>query len=168
MQPPGSTFKIITATGALAAGITTPSTTYPYESSTYLDGFKMQNAGGEVCGGTLINAFATSCDTTFAPLGAQLGGAKLVNTAQKFGFDEPTGMAGALVSTIPAGPIGGPLAVGESAIGQGQVQASTLEMADVGATIADRGRRPLPTMLRGARPRFVRVTTPKIAGEVQT
>jgi cell division protein FtsI/penicillin-binding protein 2 len=40
-------------------------------------------------------------------------------------------------------------------------------MADVAATIADSGRRPLPTMLFGAHPRFVRVTTPKIAGEVQ-
>ena len=47
------------------------------------------------------------------------------------------------------------------------MQASTLEMADVGATIADGGRRPLPTMVFGAKPRFVRVTTPKIAGEVQ-
>ena len=73
VQPPGSTFKIITAAAALQAGLTTPSTTYPYESSIVLDGFKMQNAGGEVCGGTLTNAFANSCDTTFAPLGAQLG-----------------------------------------------------------------------------------------------
>ena len=38
----------------------------------------------------------------------------------------------------------------------GVVQASTLEMADVGATIADGGRRPLPTMVFGAKPHFVR------------
>jgi penicillin-binding protein A len=169
LQPPGSTFKIVTATGALESGLSTPSTTYPYESSVELDGFKMENAGGEACGGTLIDAFANSCDTTFAPLGAQLGANKLVDAAVKFGFDKPTGLAGALVSTIPsARTIGGPLAVGASAIGQGRVQASTLEMADVAATIADHGRRPLPTMLHGARPRFVRVTTPKVAGEVQT
>jgi penicillin-binding protein A len=159
----------VTATGALESGLSTPSTTYPYESSVELDGFKMQNAGGEVCGGTLIDAFANSCDTTFAPLGAQLGANKLVSAAVSFGFDKPTGLAGALVSTIPsAATIGGPLAVGASAIGQGRVQASTLEMADVAATIADRGRRPVPTMLHGARPRFVRVTTPKVAGEVQS
>jgi peptidoglycan glycosyltransferase len=133
-----------------------------------LDGFKMQNAGGETCGGTLANAFATSCDTTFAPLGAQLGGPKLVAMAKRFGFDRPTGIAGALESTIPqADQIGSPVAVGASAIGQGLVQASTLEMADVAATIADSGRRPLPTMLYGARTRFVHVTSPKIAGEVQ-
>jgi penicillin-binding protein A len=168
LQPPGSTFKIVTATGALASGLAKPSTTYPFESSVELDGFKMQNAGGEVCGGTLTDAFANSCDTTFAPLGAQLGAAKLIGAAVKFGFDRPTGLAGALTSTIPsAAQIGGPLSVGASAIGQGMVQASTLEMADVAATIADHGRRPLPTMLRGARPRFVRVTSSKVAGEVQ-
>ncbi len=168
VQPPGSTFKIVTATAALAAGIATPSTTYPYESSVMLDGFKMENAAGEVCGGTLTNAFANSCDTTFAPLGAQIGADKLVAMAKRFGFDRPTGIAGALRSTIPmADTIGGPLSVGASAIGQGLVQTSTMGMADVAATIADGGRRPLPTLLYRARPRFVRVTTPKIAGEVQ-
>jgi penicillin-binding protein A len=169
VQPPGSTFKIITVTGALQAGITSPSTEYPYESSVELDGFKMQNAGGESCGGTLTNAFATSCDTTFAPLGAELGATRLVATARRFGFDRPTGIASALESTIPsAATIGGPLAVGASAIGQGLVQATTLEMADAGATIADAGRRPLPTLLAGAKPRFARVTSARIAGEVQS
>ena len=168
VQPPGSTFKIITSVAALQAGLTTPTTIYPYESHIVLDGFKMQNAGGESCGGSLTNAFANSCDTTFAPLGAQLGGPKLVAMAERFGFDRPTGIAGALESTIPqADQIGSPVAIGASAIGQGLVQASTLEITDVGATIADHGRRPIPTMLYGAKPRFVHVTTPKIAGEVQ-
>ncbi|MGH2863576.1 MAG: penicillin-binding transpeptidase domain-containing protein [Solirubrobacteraceae bacterium] len=168
VQPPGSTFKIITVTAALQAGLTTPSTVYPYESHIVLDGFKMQNAGGEVCGGTLRDAFANSCDTTFAPLGVQLGAAKLVAMARRFGFDRPTGIAGAIESTIPAAEqIGGPVAVGASAIGQGLVQASTLEMADVAATIADGGRRPLPSFRYGAHPRFVHVTSARIAGEVQ-
>lgn len=168
IQPPGSTFKIITASAALTAGIATPSTVYPYESHVVLDGFRMQNAAGEVCGGTLTNAFATSCDTTFAPLGAQLGGPRLVAMAERFGFDRPTGIAGAVESTIPpADAIGGPLAVGASAIGQGRVQASTLEMADAAATIADGGRRPLPTLLYGSRPRFVRATSARVAAEVQ-
>ncbi len=168
VQPPGSTFKIVTVTAALQARLTTPATVYPYESHVVLDGFKMQNAGGEVCGGTLTNAFANSCDTTFAPLGARLGARKLVAMAMRFGFDRPTGLASAIESTIPAAEqMGGPVAVGASAIGQGLVQASTLEMADVAATIADSGRRPLPTMLDRARPRFLHVTSAKIAGEVQ-
>jgi peptidoglycan glycosyltransferase len=169
VQPPGSTFKIITSAAALQAGLTTPETEYRYDSKISLDGFSIQNAGGESCGGTLTNAFAQSCDTTFAPLGAQLGATKLVAMATKFGFDEPTGITGAVESTIStAAAIGGPVAVGASAIGQGLVQASTLGIADVAATIADKGRRPLPTMLAGAKPRFVRATTPKVAGEVQS
>ncbi len=168
LQPPGSTMKIVTATAALQAGLATLDTEYPYESSTTLDGFTMQNSAGETCGGTLLNAFATSCDTVFAPLGATIGAKRLVGTAQRFGFNRPTGIPTAVTSMIPSvSKIGDALAVGSSAIGQGKVQASTLEMADVAATIADHGKRPLPTMRAGAKPRYVRVTTPKVADDVQ-
>ncbi len=167
LQPPGSTFKIITTAAALADHVATPDTTYPMESEASVGGFEMQNAGGEVCGGTLSYAFATSCDTTFAPLGVQIGGPRLVAEARKFGFDQPTHIPSALESTIPT-TIGDDTAVGATAIGQGQLEASTLEMADVGATIADHGRRPIPTLLYGARPRFVRVTSATVANEVQT
>src|SRR5919108_2800400 len=37
-QPPGSTFKIITLSGALAAGVATPSSTYPVRTATTLSG----------------------------------------------------------------------------------------------------------------------------------
>ena len=168
VQPPGSTMKIVTATAALQAGIVKLTTEYPYQSSITLDGFKMQNAAGETCGGSLLNAFATSCDTVFAPVGAQLGAKRLVHMAERFGFDEPTGIPTAVESTIPSvKTIGDALAVGASAIGQGRVQASTLELADVAATIADGGRRPLPRIRAGQRPRYVRVTTPEVAHEVQ-
>jgi len=168
VQPPGSTMKIVTATAALQAGIVTLNTQFPVESSINLDGFTMQNAAGESCGGSLLDAFAESCDTVFAPVGANLGASRLVGMAQKFGFDEPTGIPTAIESTIPSvRNIGDALAVGSSAIGQGKVQASTLEMADIAATIADGGSRPLPTLLAGAKPRYVRVTTGKVAGEVQ-
>jgi penicillin-binding protein A len=168
VQPPGSTFKIITSAAALQAGITTLNTEYPFESSVEIAGFKMQNADKEVCGGSLINAFATSCDTTFAPLGDQVGAQRLVAEAKLFGFDEPPGIASALTSTIPsASAMGGQLALGASAIGQGLVQASTLEMADVGAAIANHGERPLPNLNAKAGTRYVRATTPKVAGEIQ-
>src|SRR5205823_6533526 len=54
-----------------------------------------------------------------------------------------------------------------SAIGQGKVQASALEMTDVAATIAMGGRRPIPTLRAHQRPRFVRVTSRHIARLVQ-
>ena len=168
LQPPGSTFKIITSAAALGARLTTLNTEYPMSSSVKIDGFTMQNAAGEVCGGTLINAFATSCDTTFAPLGDTIGADRLYKAAVEFGFDQPTGIAGALTSTLPAaGAIGGPIAVGATAIGQGLVQATTLEMADVGATIANGGKRPIPTLAAGAKPKYADATTPAVAGEIQ-
>ena len=168
IQPPGSTMKIVTATAALQAGIVKLTTEFPYESSVTIDGYKMQNAAGETCGGSLLNAFATSCDTVFAPVGAEVGARRLVNMAKRFGFDEPTGIPSAIESTIPsARTIGDSLAVGSSAIGQGRVQASTLELADIAATIADGGKRPLPRIRAGEKPRYVRVTTAKIADEVQ-
>jgi cell division protein FtsI/penicillin-binding protein 2 len=168
VQPPGSTMKIITVTGALQAGIVKLGTTFPIQTSTTIDGFTMQNASGEACGGTLLNAFAVSCNSVFAPLGVRLGGARLVATAERFGFNQPSSIPGAAESTIPpASSIGDDLAVGSSAIGQGLVQTTPLEMSDVAATIAMGGRRPIPTLLAHQRPRFVRVTTRKVANEVQ-
>jgi cell division protein FtsI/penicillin-binding protein 2 len=168
LQPPGSTMKIITATGALDAGIVKLTDTFPIQSSATLDGYTLQNANGESCGGTFLNAFAVSCNSVFAPLGAKLGAQRLVSMAERFGFNQPSTIPGAAESTIPpAATIGDDLAVGSSAIGQGMVQSTALEMTDVGATIAMGGRRPIPTLQAGARPRFVRVTSGHVARLVQ-
>jgi cell division protein FtsI/penicillin-binding protein 2 len=167
-QPPGSTMKIITATGALEAGIVKLSTVFPIATSSTIDGYTLQNANGEACGGTFLNAFAVSCNSVFAPLGVKLGAARLVNIAERFGFNQPPPFAGAADSVIPpAATIGSALSVGSSAIGQGQVLTTPLEMADAGATIAMGGRRPLLTLTRNAAPRSVRVTSPTVAAEVQ-
>ncbi len=168
VQPPGSTMKIITTTGALQAGIVKPSSTFPIQTETTIDGFTMQNASGEACGGTLLNAFAVSCNSVFAPLGVKLGGARLVATAKRFGFDKQPSIPGVAESTIPsARDIGDDLSVGSSAIGQGMVQATPLEMADVAATIAMGGRRPVPTLLAHQHPHFIRVTPARVAHQVQ-
>ncbi len=168
LQPPGSTMKIITATGALEAGIVKLSDTFPIQSSATIEGYALQNANGESCGGTFLNAFAVSCNSVFAPLGARLGARRLVDIAERFGFNQPSSIPGAAESTIPsAASIGDDLAVGSSAIGQGKVQTTALEMTDVGATIAMGGRRPIPTLQAGAKPRFVRVTSGRVAHLVQ-
>ncbi len=67
-QPPGSSFKIITASAALRARLTTPARVYPVASAATLDGFTLRNANGEACGGSLIHAFAVSCNSVLAPL----------------------------------------------------------------------------------------------------
>ena len=167
LQPPGSTFKIVTLTGALEAGITKPRETFPVQSGTTIEGVGIENANGEYCGGTLVDSFAHSCNSVFAPLGAELGAERFVDVAERFGFNEAVTIPGAETSTVPsAEQIGDALAVGSSAIGQGMVQATTLEMTLVAATIAMDGRRPLPTLQLGAGPRFVRVTRPRVAREV--
>ncbi len=168
LQPPGSTMKIITTTGALEAGIVKLSSTFPIATSANLEGYILHNASGEACGGTLLNAFAVSCNSVFAPLGAKLGGKRLVDVAERYGFNQPPGIPGAAEPTIPsASTIGGDLAVGSSAIGQGRVQATVLEMTDVAATIAEGGRRPLPTLQAHLPPRFVHVTSRHVAGLLQ-
>jgi cell division protein FtsI/penicillin-binding protein 2 len=168
LQPPGSTMKIITATGALEAGIVKLTDTFPIQTSANVGGFILHNANGEACGGTFLNAFAVSCNSVFAPLGVKLGAQRLVDVAERFGFNAPPSIPGAAESKIPsAAKIGSDTDVGSSAIGQGEVQSTALEMTVVGATIAMAGRRPIPTLLAHQRPHFVRVTTGHVANLVQ-
>jgi peptidoglycan glycosyltransferase len=148
LQPPGSTFKMVTLTGVLQAHVATPSTVFPYATYATLDGVKLNNANGEECGGSLALAFAVSCNSVFTPLGVKLGAPRLVGTAERYGFNHESGVPGAAESTLPpASHIQGELDVGSTAIGQGEVLATPLEMATVAATIADGGRRPQPTFL---------------------
>jgi penicillin-binding protein A len=169
LQPPGSTFKIITLTGALQAHIANPRTVFPYASYATLDGVRLNNANGENCGGSLELAFAVSCNSVFTPLGVKLGAPRLVAAAERFGFNHDPGLTGAAESTLPAaGSIQGELAVGSTAIGQGQVLATPLQMATVASAIADAGRRPQPTFLPSASARAgVRVTSAAVARTVR-
>ncbi len=148
LQPPGSTFKMITTTGVLSAKLATPHTVFPYATFATLDGVKLANANGEECGGTLELSFAVSCNSVFTPLGVKLGATRLVATAERFGFNHEPSVPGAAESTLPAaGEIQGELDIGSTAIGQGQVLATPLQMGTVAATIADGGRRPSPSFL---------------------
>jgi cell division protein FtsI/penicillin-binding protein 2 len=167
-QPPGSTFKIITTTAALQNGLATPTSTYPVQTATTIDGYTLHNSDGEACGGTLINAFAISCDSVFAPLGAQIGAQRLVAAADAYGFNHTPRVAGELPSTVPSpASIGNSLAVGSSAIGQGRVLATPLEMASVAATIANDGVRARPRLLASLPVIPQRVTSPTVAGELR-
>ena len=154
-QPPGSTFKIITATGALEEGLADPSTTYPVVTSTNVGGREIDNAHEEACGGTLVASFVHSCNTVFAPLGAELGPEKLLDLAERFGFNEAPSLYNeeAIAATQPASstipdPIGSELDAGVSAIGQGQVLATPLQMASVAQTIANKGKRSPTAIVR--------------------
>jgi cell division protein FtsI/penicillin-binding protein 2 len=167
-QPPGSTFKIITASGALQAGIATPSSTYPVRTFATLSGVKLRNASNESCGGTLTQAFIDSCNSVFAPLGAKLGATKLVRMAEAFGFNERPRVPDAKASTIPRpSQLKDSLAVGASAIGQDRDLATPLQMAVAGAVIAERGRRARPRIVRSDRVMRRRVVSAKVAAQVR-
>jgi hypothetical protein len=177
-QPPGSTFKVITLTGSLEEGITEPSEEFPVETSTIAGGREIANAHDELCGGSLVTSFAKSCNTVFSPLGVELGGDKLVEYSERFGFNEPPtlyneealGRVKPPESTIPE-DLGEDVNVAVSAIGQGEVLATPLEMASVSQAIANEGVRSPTSIVRdpalaGDWP-DVQVTTPKVADQVK-
>jgi cell division protein FtsI/penicillin-binding protein 2 len=152
-QPPGSTFKIITTTSALQEDAVSLDDTFPYTSGVNVGGRFISNAHGEVCGGDFRTAFAESCNAVFAPLGPKVGNDALVGTAERYGFNqEPTLYdASATAAVDPPEPsipsdVGDDLDLGVSAIGQGEVLSTPLEMASVAQTVANHGIR-LPTPL---------------------
>jgi len=177
-QPPGSTFKVITASAALEAGKTSLDEQFPVETSTVAGGREIANAYDEACGGSLVASFAHSCNTVFAPLGVRVGGEKLVEESEQYGFNSPPTIynqtALALTrppeSTIP-NPLTDETEVAVSAIGQGEVLATPLEMASASQTIANEGVRSPTAMVKapalaGDYP-DVEVVPPKVADEVK-
>jgi cell division protein FtsI/penicillin-binding protein 2 len=168
-QPPGSTFKIITLSAALQNGIARPTSTYPVRTAAKLSGVLLRNASNESCGGTLVNAFAVSCNSVFAPLGARLGANRLVAAAERFGFNETPRIPSARVSRIsPPSRLKDSLAVGAAAIGQDRDLATPLAMASVGATIAERGVRAKPRIVRSDPVIRHRAVRAKVARQVRS
>jgi peptidoglycan glycosyltransferase len=167
-QPPGSTFKIITLSGALQNGVARVASSYPVRSAATLSGVLLRNASNEQCGGSLTASFAKSCNSVFGPLGARLGARKLVRTAEAFGFNSTPKVPAAKPSTIPQpAELKDDLAVGASAIGQNRDLATPLGMAMVGATIAEGGRHPRPRIVRSEKVVRTRAISPRVAGQVR-
>ncbi|MDX6635905.1 MAG: penicillin-binding protein [Solirubrobacterales bacterium] len=176
-QPPGSTFKVVTTTAALEAGKVSLDDEFEISDGVNVGGRFLNNANGEFCGGTFRESFAESCNAVFAPLGPAVGNDKLVETAEAFGFNSPPTLYAPRIvsevepeeSTIPT-EIGEEIDLGVSAIGQGEVLATPLEMASVSQTVANGGVR-LPNSIvlnKKLRPDAepVRVMSKKTAGEL--
>jgi cell division protein FtsI/penicillin-binding protein 2 len=176
-QPPGSTFKAITTVAALHKGVVSLDDEFEIVDGVNVGGRFIENANGEFCGGTFREAFAESCNADFAPLGPKIGNDEMVDTAERFGFNSPPTLYAERIveevepamSTIPE-EIGDELDLGVTAIGQGEVLATPLQMASVAQAIANDGVR-TPTSIvanKKLRPEAepVRVTSAKIAGEL--
>jgi penicillin-binding protein A len=168
-QPPGSTFKIVSTTAALEQGLVKPSTEFPVETAAVIDGVELENANGESCGGSFRNSFAHSCNSVFAPLGVKVGSEALVETSERFGWNQRPTVAGEVPSTLPpSNEIETPLEVAATAIGQFQTLATPLVMASVAQTIASGGVRYLPTLALGERTERVRVTSRGTARTIES
>jgi cell division protein FtsI/penicillin-binding protein 2 len=176
-QPPGSTFKMITATAALQKGIVSLDDEFEITNGANVGGRFIENANGEYCGGTFREAFAESCNADFAPLGPKIGNDDMVATAERFGFNSPPALYASRIlaevepaeSTIPT-EIGEEVDLGVSAIGQGEVLATPLEMASVAQAIGNDGVREPTSIVANSKLRPeakpVRVMSPKIANEL--
>jgi penicillin-binding protein A len=176
-QPPGSTFKMITTTAALETGAVSLDDEFEITNGVNVGGRFIENANGEYCGGTFREAFAESCNADFAPLGPEVGNDELVATAERFGFNSPPTLYAPRIvaqvdpeeSTIPT-QIGDDLDLGVSAIGQGEVLATPLQMASVAQTIGNGGVREPTSIVRNRKLRPdaepVRVMSEKTSEEL--
>jgi peptidoglycan glycosyltransferase len=144
LNPPGSTFKLVVASAALASGRYTPDSTFPNPASYTLpqSSSVVSNAGGGACGGgdtvTLATALRLSCNIPFAELAVELGDDAIREEAEKYGFNSAFTMPlTSTPSTYPSTLDAPQTAL--SGFGQGQVRATPLQMAMVSAGIANGG-----------------------------
>lgn len=156
LNPPGSTFKIVTAAAALASGRFTPDSVIPGPRTYTLPDTtrKLRNWNLQACGPnglvTLRQALAISCNTAFAWLGNELGADALRAQAELMGFDTTFEIPlRAATSRFPDNPDAPQTAL--SAIGQFDVRATALQMAMVGATVGNGGRTMNPYLVQEVR-----------------
>lgn len=153
LYPPGSVFKIVTASAALEGKVVDEQSQIPAPPVMDLPqtNVGLPNYDRKPCGPngatTLQHALEISCNTAFGYLGVQLGADALRSQAAKFGFGQtlriPTRVE---PSTVPA-QLSPPQAA-QSAIGQYDVRVTPLQVAMVSAAIANHGVVMRPYLVR--------------------
>jgi peptidoglycan glycosyltransferase len=142
--PPGSTFKIITASAGFSTGkVANPDTTFPAPQPLRLpNGNFLNNDGGETCGDghpPLWFAFAMSCNTAYGGLGIKVGGPALRSYADRFGFNNPSLTTPLAVAPSVFPHITDPSLTALSSIGQYDDQITPLQEAMLASTVANGG-----------------------------
>jgi penicillin-binding protein A len=152
LYPPGSTFKVVTATAALDSGEVQPETVIDGSSPKEISGVPLENAGGESFGPiSFTDALTNSVNTVFAQVGERVGHETLVEYMKRFGFYEDPQLDYPDFQMIPSGILNGKgeyvedgFDVGRVAIGQGglegEIRSGPLQMALVAAAVANDGR----------------------------
>jgi peptidoglycan glycosyltransferase len=147
--PPGSTFKVVTATAAIDSGQYTPDSIINGNSPIKVQGIPLANDAGESFGPiTLTDALTNSVNTVFAQVGQKVGTATLYQYMDRFGFNakpqidlpsDEQSISGVYEGANLLGP-GDPIDVGRVAIGQERLRVTPLQMAEVAATVANGGQ----------------------------
>jgi penicillin-binding protein A len=152
LYPPGSTFKVVTATAALDTGKVTPETIIDGSSPKEISGVPLENSGGEDFGPiSLTDALTHSVNTVFAQVGEKVGRETLVEYMKRYGFYSDPQLDYPDNQMVPSGVrrngseyVQDGFDVGRVAIGQGgsegAIDVSPLQMAEVAAAIANKGR----------------------------
>jgi peptidoglycan glycosyltransferase len=180
--PPGSLFKVVVSAAALSSGKFTPRTVVPGPAVLDLPqtSADLHNYDDRPCLGgslTVAQALAISCNTAFGHIGLALGDDAIRAQAEKFGFNHAFSVPLAVVPSIYPPDLNAPQTA-QSAIGQFDVRATALQMAMVGAGVANNGvvmnpylvveeRAPDLSTLAVTQPTvFSRAVTPEVAAEL--
>ncbi len=152
LYPPGSTFKVVTATAALDTGKVTPETIIDGSSPKEISGVPLENSGGQSFGPiSLTDALTNSVNTVFAQVGERVGRGTLVEYMKRFGFfsdpqlDYPdnqmiaSGVRRNGTQYVEDGFDAGRVAIGQGG-SEGAIEVTPLQMAEVAAAIANKGR----------------------------
>jgi len=148
--PPGSTFKVVTATAAIDSGEYTPGSVVNGDSPETISGVPLQNDGNQSFGNIdLTKALVYSVNTVWAQVAERVGRRTMTDYMKRFGFydrpplDYPPGQIRASRPVSPSGrPYlpGSPLEdIGRIGIGQGGLLVTPLQMAMVAAAVANHG-----------------------------
>jgi peptidoglycan glycosyltransferase len=149
--PPGSTFKIVTATAAIDSGKYTPNSIVNGRSPVTISGVPLSNDNNQAFGDIdLTTALTYSVNTVWAQVAESLGRGTMTGYMKRFGFyskpplDYPANQINASRPYSPSGrpyPPGSPNEdIGRIAIGQGGLEVTPLQMAMVAAAVANGGK----------------------------
>lgn len=149
--PPGSTFKVVTATAAFDSALVTPTTQLECPGAFTVDSRQIHNYHSFDLGTVSVTtAFARSCNTTFAKLATLMPADALTRAASEYGIGRDFVIPGlnTLTGKIPnADSI---TQKAENGFGQGVDLVTPFSEALMAATVAN-GRMPMPTIIRGTR-----------------
>lgn len=147
---PGSIFQTITLAAAIEKGLAEPQTIFTDTLGVVLTVDPPISCPDDLpqTRFTLAEAYTWPCSVLFARLGLALGGEQLADYATRLGIGLPLDLPiEAARGQLLARGVWSNLLAARTAMGQGEVLVTPLEMALMAATIAAEGIRPVPRLV---------------------